>query len=132
MRTLFILLLLSSSACAEDFSDRWYGRVAPLPRSGVASIYCDDEFDARGKKFIPYQISCAHPVERFNKILIVTNLEPGKSYGKQIKCPVQDRGPYKDGRVLDMSCGAAKAIGCTIKQGLCKVQIDREGYSNER
>ena len=45
--------------------------------------------------------------------------------GKKIRCPVQDRGPYARGRVLDFSLGAAREIGC---DGLCRVTVRRAGY----
>ncbi|WP_108519456.1 hypothetical protein [Bradyrhizobium algeriense] len=35
--------------------------------------------------------------EAFGTIFVVTNLENGK----KIRCPVQDRGPFARGRVLD-------------------------------
>ncbi|MBA4036719.1 MAG: septal ring lytic transglycosylase RlpA family lipoprotein, partial [Bradyrhizobium sp.] len=54
-------------------------------------------------------------------IFVVTNLENGK----KIECPVQDRGPYARGRVLDFSLGAARKIGC---EGLCRVNVRRAGY----
>jgi rare lipoprotein A len=57
----------------------------------------------------------------FGTIFVVTNLENGR----KIRCPVQDRGPYARGRVLDFSLGAAREIGC---DGLCRVNIRRAGY----
>jgi len=51
----------------------------------------------------------------------VTNLENGK----KIECPVLDRGPFAQGRVLDFSLGAARKIGC---DGLCRVTVRRAGY----
>ena len=54
-------------------------------------------------------------------IFVVTNLENGK----KIRCPVQDRGPFTRGRVLDFSLGAARQIGC---DGLCRVTVRRAGY----
>ena len=60
-------------------------------------------------------------LQAFGTVFVVTNLENGK----KIECPVQDRGPYARGRVLDFSLGAARKIGC---EGLCRVTVRRAGY----
>ena len=77
--------------------------------------------DARGKRFKPNEVSCAHRTEEFCTIFVVTNLDNGKS----IECPVRDRGPFTRGRVLDFSLGAARKIGC---DGLCRVSVRRASY----
>jgi rare lipoprotein A len=48
----------------------------------------------------------------------VTNLENGKS----IVVRVNDRGPFIPGRVLDLSTGAARALGME-KEGVALVRI---------
>ena len=98
------------------------GRVARPPADNEeASVYWEDTWDARGKRFKANEVSCAHRTEAFGTIFVVTNLDNGK----KIKCPVQDRGPYARGRVLDFSRGAARQIGC---DGLCRVTVRRDGY----
>lgn len=109
---------------AVTFLELWMGRIAFPPSSGVASIYWEDTYDARGKRYKPWQISCAHRTEYFGSKLVVTNLANGKS----VICPVQDRGPYKNGRVIDLSVGAADAIDCSLREGLCNVMVHRLGY----
>ena len=92
-------------AQAETFQQMWMGRVARPPADNEeASVYWEDKWDARGKRFKPNEVSCAHRTEAFGTIFIVTNLDNGK----KIECPVQDRGPFAKGRVLDFSLGAAK------------------------
>ena len=109
-------------AAAESFQQMWMGRIARPPADNEeASVYWEDKWDARGKRFKPDQVSCAHRTEAFGTIFVVTNLDNGKS----IECPVQDRGPFAKGRVLDFSLGAAKKIGC---DGLCRVTVRRAGY----
>lgn len=110
-------------AVAATFLELWMGRVAFPPSDGVASIYCD-RIDARGKHMDCQAVSCAHRTERLGAVLVVTNT----ATGKRINCPVLDRGPYYGGRVLDLSPGAAKAIGCTRQQGLCPVTVRRPGF----
>jgi rare lipoprotein A (peptidoglycan hydrolase) len=116
------LTLTSLPALADTFQEKWMGRIARPPADNQeASVYWEDKWDARGKRFKANEVSCAHRTEAFGTIFIVTNLENGK----KIRCPVQDRGPYARGRVLDFSLGAAREIGC---DGLCRVNVRRAGY----
>ncbi|WP_156795706.1 septal ring lytic transglycosylase RlpA family protein [Bradyrhizobium icense] len=116
------LVLTSSAVCADTFQEKWMGRIARPPADDQeASVYWEGKWDARGKRFKANEVSCAHRTEAFGTIFVVTNLENGK----KIRCPVQDRGPYARGRVLDFSLGAARQIGC---DGLCRVTVRRAGY----
>ena len=49
----------------------------------------------------------------------MTNLETGQS----VTVKINDRGPYVQGRQLDLSLAAAKQIGLT-KKGVTKVKIE--------
>ena len=49
----------------------------------------------------------------------VTNLETGKS----AVVTIQDRGPYVDGRIVDLSPTTAQQIGITRKEGIAKVVV---------
>src|SRR5215813_7450211 len=118
----FALLLGALPAQAESFQQMWMGRIARPPADNEeASVYWEDKWDARGKRFKPNEVSCAHRTEALGTIFVVTNLENGK----MIDCPVTDRGPYARGRVLDFSLGAARKIGC---DGICRVTVRRAGY----
>jgi Lytic transglycolase len=116
------LALSALPAKADSFQQMWMGRIAwPPADDQEASVYWEATWDARGKRFKPNEISCAHRTEAFGTIFVVTNL----ANGKKINCPVQDRGPFTRGRVLDFSLGAAREIGC---DGLCRVTVRRAGY----
>jgi hypothetical protein len=116
------LAVTALPAHADSFQQMWMGRIAwPPADDQEASVYWEDTWDARGKRFKPREISCAHRTEAFGTIFVVTNL----ANGKKINCPVQDRGPFARGRVLDFSLGAAREIGC---DGLCRVTVRRAGY----
>ena len=120
----FVVTLIAGPwpAQADTFQQMWMGRIARPPADNVeASVYWEDKWDARGKRFRPNEVSCAHRTEALGTIFIVTNLENGK----KIECPVLDRGPFAHGRVLDFSLGAARKIGC---DGLCRVRVRRAGY----
>lgn len=103
------------------FLDLWYGRIAHPPADGQASVYWEGSRDARGERFNPRKISCAHRTERFGTRLAVTNIANGKT----VVCPVWDRGPYWQGRVIDLTPPAARAIDC---DGLCDVTVRRLGF----
>src|ERR1700742_1120443 len=118
----FALVISALPVKADSFQQMWMGRIARPPADNEeASVYWEDRWDARGKRFKPDEVSCAHRTEAFGTIFIVTNLDNGK----RIECPVRDRGPFAHGRVLDFSLGAARKIGC---DGLCRVTGRRAGY----
>ena len=94
----FVVTLIAGPwpAQADTFQQMWMGRIARPPADNVeASVYWEDKWDARGKRFRPNEVSCAHRTEALGTIFIVTNLENGK----KIECPVLDRGPFARGRV---------------------------------
>ncbi len=65
-------------------------------------------------------MNAAHRTLPLPTIVRVTNLENGKS----VVVLVDDRGPYTyTGRIIDLSMGAAKAIGC-YQNGLARVRVE--------
>ncbi len=88
---------------------------------GVASWYGDD-FDglatADGEIFDKNKISAAHPTLPIPSLVRVTNLENGRS----IVVRVNDRGPFVDNRLIDLSEAAARRLGYQ-RQGLAKVRV---------
>ena len=65
------LLLSAVSAEAQSFQQMWMGRVARPPADNEeASVYWEDKWDARGKRFKPDAVSCAHRTEAFGTIFI--------------------------------------------------------------
>jgi rare lipoprotein A len=95
------------------------------PGYAVASWY-GPEFQGRptssGEIFNMYALTCAHREYPFGTELKVTN----PSNNKNTRCVVNDRGPFVDGRDLDLSYAAAKAIDL-IGPGTCKVKIEYIG-----
>jgi len=65
-------------------------------------------------------LSAAHKTLPFGTRLRVTSLSTSRS----VVVTVNDRGPFIDGRELDLSYGAAKAIGM-VQEGVGKVKIER-------
>ncbi len=73
---------------------------------------------ASGEKFNMYEYTAAHKTIPFGSIVEVKNLENGKS----VKVKINDRGPYRGKRIVDLSYGAAKEVGI-ISSGTCIVGI---------
>ena len=86
---------------------------------GVASFYTEGTKTASGEKFNPLEMTAAHPTLPFGTKLRVTNVASGKS----VTVRVNDRGPYVQGRVVDVSYSAADALGM-VGKGVAKVKLD--------
>jgi len=93
--------------------------------TGIASWYGAESGSttAMGTRFHPEGISAAHKTLPLPSKVRVTNLHNGRS----IVVVVNDRGPYKNGRIIDLSHGAAKKIGM---DGLAKVEVEYLGRAN--
>ena len=87
---------------------------------GVASIYGTEHGQSRradGKAYHPYSIGCAHKTRPLGSVVRVTVIATGRS----ISCVINDHGPYVRGRIIDLSLGAARALGI---KGLARVRIN--------
>jgi rare lipoprotein A len=82
----------------------------------VAATWYGDEFrgsrTASGEIFNPEGLTAAHKSLPFGTCLLVGNPRTGKS----IVVRVNDRGPFTEGMTLDLSAGAARAIGMRSTQ----------------
>jgi rare lipoprotein A len=86
---------------------------------GIASWYGSESGNrtAMGTRFRPEGLTAAHKTLPLPTKIRVTNLQNGRS----VVVTVNDRGPFKHNRLIDLSFGAAKRIGLS---GLTKVKID--------
>lgn len=87
---------------------------------GLASYYGSGYRTASGERFDPYGFTAAHKSLPFNTRIRVTNLRNGRT----VNVRINDRGPFVANRVLDLSLGAARAIGLD-KLGMTKVRYER-------
>lgn len=76
---------------------------------------------ANGETYDTMQFTCAHKTLPFGTYLTVTNLENGRA----VQVRVNDRGPFVDGRIIDLTYAAAKELGM-IQNGTAKVRIVAE------
>ena len=94
-------------------------------REALASWYgpgLEGRPTASGEPFNPYGYTAAHKTLPLGTELMV-------SYGgRSVEVTVNDRGPYVDGRELDLSWAAAKALGLT-RVGVDYVKYTRVGRS---
>lgn len=74
---------------------------------------------ANGQVFRDNALTAAHRTLPMGSLVVVTNLKTGQSSAMRIT----DRGPFVDGRVLDMTVASAKATG-VYRMGLARVRID--------
>jgi len=88
---------------------------------GIASVY-HDRITANGEHMDPNAMTAAHKSLPIGSRVTVTNRHNGRSATVRIN----DRGPYVTGRVIDLSPGAARAIGV---DGLAPVSLQVNGRS---
>jgi len=115
---------LSSPSAGEPQPDT-LGTESPPParvQVGVASWY-GKEFHGRptasGEIYDMYQPTAAHRTAPLGTYALVTNLNNGQS----VRVRINDRGPYKGSRLLDLSYGAARQIEM-VQPGLTHVKIE--------
>ena len=140
LRLIGILILAAAalSACSSNHSDkppyagvkigkpyeiygRWYRpRYEPgYDETGVASWYgpgFHGNKTANGEYFDQNEMTAAHRTLPLPSIVRVTNLDNGKTTIVKIN----DRGPFKKERIIDLARGSANALGVT---GTAKVRV---------
>jgi rare lipoprotein A len=89
---------------------------------GKASYYAED-FHGRktsnGEIYDMYKMTAAHKKLPFNTLVRVTNLKNHRS----VVVRINDRGPFKPGRILDLSKGAAQKLEM-INDGVIPVKLE--------
>lgn len=121
-RTLLPLALVAAflaGGCAS-------GRARPSPAGvtlerGVASWYgpgFDGRHTASGERYDMQDLTAAHPTLPFGTLVEVRNLDNGRT----VRVRINDRGPFKKSRIIDLSKGAARAIGM-LGPGTARVEL---------
>lgn len=115
---LVVLWATKSKASSTDVFDE-----------GVASFYgpgFDGKLTASGEVFDQNDLTAAHRTLPFGTRLRVTDVENGRS----VVVRINDRGPFTKqagvfARSIDLSVGAAQAIGLDLQRGLTRVRMER-------
>jgi len=84
------------------------------------------KFTANGEVYDQMALTAAHKSLSFGTLLKITNPKNGKS----VIVRINDRGPYIEGRELDLSKGAAIELGM-LEKGVARVKV-QEVALNER
>ncbi len=111
----------------------WYRPLAHAHgyrQEGIASWYGKDFHGKKtscGETYNMYGISAAHKILPMGTDVEVRNLENGRS----IRLTINDRGPFVAGRIIDLSYGAAKALGM-VGPGTTKVEVVAIGTAAPR
>ncbi len=108
---------------AYQVRGRWY-QPAEQPGydvTGMASWY-GEQFNGRptatGERFDMHALTAAHKTLPLPGLVEVTNL----SNGRRIVVRVNDRGPFVDNRIIDLSRGSAEALGM-LQAGVGEVRV---------
>ncbi|MBS9782458.1 MAG: septal ring lytic transglycosylase RlpA family protein [Arcobacter sp.] len=115
----------------EVFGERYYPKIEEVGDSfeGIASWY-GPNFHAKktsnGETYNMHAMTAAHKTLPMNTMLRVVNLENGKSAIVR----VNDRGPFVDDRIIDLSNKAAHKIDM-FRKGTAPVRITVLGYNGQ-
>lgn len=97
-------------------------RSVPIVSEGFASWYGKElqgRPTASGEMFDMHKMTAAHRDFPMNSLVLVKNTDNGK----KAMVKINDRGPYVEGRIIDVSYVAARELGFAEK-GTTKVQLE--------
>jgi rare lipoprotein A len=106
-----------------EINGQWYYPefVTEYEAIGIASWYGHSYHGrptANGEVYDMYALTAAHPTLQLPSVVEVVNLKNGRS----LVLRVNDRGPFVDDRLIDLSLAAARELGFE-RQGLAQVQV---------
>lgn len=90
---------------------------------GIASYYTiasSSAITASGEVLVDEAMTCAMRSGTFGAIYRVT-----ADNGREVVVRLNDRGPYSEGREIDLSAGAMRMLDPTLEEGLLNVRIER-------
>jgi rare lipoprotein A len=99
-------------------------------QTGIASWYgpgFHGNPTSSGEIFDQNELTAAHQTLPLGTRVAVTNMENGRS----VEVRVNDRGPFVDGRIIDLSHAAARSLGM-IGPGTAPVRLEVLGHRNAR
>lgn len=106
-----ILCSAANSALAHDTATQ----------EGVASFYSDrfqGKTTASGEPFDQQALTAAHPSLPFGTKVLVTR----EDTGQEVEVLINDRGPFVQGRIIDLSKRAAVKLGM-LRRGTAPVMV---------
>lgn len=98
---------IAAAAPTQIGDASWYG------------VHHQGHLTASGEPYDPELLTAAHPTLPLHSTVRVTNLKNGRS----VEVRVNDRGPYRGRRVIDLSAKAAETIGLK-RRGVARVKVE--------
>lgn len=115
IRTICLAAVVVSSAANSAFAHE------TEMQEGVASFYSDrfqGATTASGEPFDQQALTAAHPSLPFGTKVLVTRPDTGQ----EVEVLINDRGPFIQGRIIDLSKRAAAKLGM-IRRGTAPVMV---------
>ncbi|MCR9050234.1 MAG: septal ring lytic transglycosylase RlpA family protein [Phaeodactylibacter xiamenensis] len=125
---IFGLFLLTTGLSAQQYSSR-YASSSNNSETGTAVYYADylhGRITAMGEVYRREEYTAAHKTYPKGTLLKVTRLDNGLSTVVR----VNDRGPFVEGLMIDISKAAAMDIGL-LRDGKAQVRIEPVGHSDQ-
>jgi rare lipoprotein A len=100
----------------------------PLPEVGTASWYgraFHGRRTANGERYDMHALTAAHPSLPLSSFVQVRHL----GNRREVVLRINDRGPFKAGRIIDLSHAAARLLGIA---GIAKVEVVRLAHDDQR
>lgn len=91
-------------------------------QTGIASYYAirfHGRRTASGERYSRHKLTAAHRTLPFGTLVKVTDVKTGR----WLIVRINDRGPYNNKRIIDLSYEAARQMGMVKGKGLLKVRI---------
>ena len=120
----FSILLMTMAFVLANCSTPTYKPINPkigYVEEGVASWYgpgFHGKLTASGERYDMHQMTAAHKRLPLGTVVKVRSFASGRS----VTVTINDRGPYVDGRIIDLSYRAAKALKM-VKNGTARVRL---------
>lgn len=112
------IVLFAASILSYEFSPL---NITPAAagETGIASVYSHESGSgtASGQKLQREALTAAHRTLPFGSKVKVTN----KTNGRTVVVTINDRGPFRRGRVIDITPAAARVLGFS---GLAQVSLE--------
>jgi rare lipoprotein A len=122
---IFIIIYLIAFQSITLFAQKL---ILGATKQGICSFY-SDKFEglstSSGERYSSKAYTGAHRSLPFNTIVAVINLKTNK----YVIVRINDRGPHRKTRLIDISKSAALELGI-VKMGLAKVEIRILGFDN--
>ena len=118
--SVWLLLMAACPGCSH--SPEPSAVVPDNAQSGIASYYgrkFEGRRTANGERYRGDGFTAAHRSLPFGSRIRITHVASGRS----VECRVNDRGPFRKGRIVDLSHRAAEALGI-LSTGLARVRLE--------